>query len=238
MKRQVQISVAIVFVIMIASLLVIVWLTRNLSPSMPTADRIQYLKLYADWAKAILVGFGAALLAVLIPAYLSEARFHFERLKDSRTAYSEAKTGQDYLLLRLSTLDLKDAAALVQRVHVRKHEAELYPELAIHLKRRRIDRTPEQWGDEIYGRLFVVRQLLESKAGEWDSMSIGSRLAFLREAIPAPNLDELAEGSFDFDHWAVLQPSYRLPELKKIFGEKKGAVGHHGHQTKSGKQSS
>jgi len=238
MKRAVKIFLVIVFVIMIASLLVIARLIYNLGPTMPTADRIQYLKLYADWAKAVLVGFGAALLAILIPAYLSEVRFHFERLRDSRTAYSEAKTGQDYLLLRLSTLDLKDAAALVQRVHVRKHEAELYSELAIHLKRRRINRTAEQWGDEIYGRLFIVRQLLESKAGEWDSMSIGSRLKFLREALPAPNLDELAEGSFDFNGWAELKPLDRLPKLIEILGQNKGGAWHHGHRTGDGKQSS
>jgi hypothetical protein len=238
MKLAAKRFLVVIIVIMLGGLLVIAWLTHNLSASMPTADRVQYLKLYADWAKAILVGFGAALLAVLIPAYLSEARFHFERLKDSRTAYSEAKTGQDYLLLRLSTQDLKDAAALVQRVHVRKHEAELYPELAIHLKRRRIDRTPEQWGDELYGRLFIVRQLLESKAGEWDSMSIGSRLALLREALPAPGLDELAEGSFGFDHWADLKPADRLPKLTEILGQGKGAAWHHGHRSNSGKQSS
>src|ERR1700733_12102147 len=80
---------------------------------------------------------------------LCRDRYSFERLRDSRTAYSEAKTGIDYLPLRLCTLDLKAAAAFVQRAHVRKHEAELYPELKLHLKKRGIDKTPEQWGDGI-----------------------------------------------------------------------------------------
>ena len=148
-----------------------------------------------ELSKAVLVGFGAALLGILIPAVLSEARYGFERLRDSRTAYSEAKTSVDYLPLRLCTLDLKAASALVQRAHVRKHEAELYPELRIHLKRRGIDKTPDQWGDELYYRLFSIRELLERHAGEWDSLGPGVRLALLREVVKAPLLEVLVPGA-------------------------------------------
>ena len=162
---------------------------------MPLDDRIQYYKLYVDLAKAVLVGFGAALLGILIPAVFAEARYSFERLRDSRTAYSEAKTGIDYLPLRLCTLDLKAAAAFVQRAHVRKHEAELYPELKFHLKKRGIDKTPEQWGDGIYSQLFDVRELLEAHAGEWDSLRPDARLALLRDVLKAPVKEPLVAGA-------------------------------------------
>ena len=162
---------------------------------MPAGDRIQYYKLYVDLAKAVLVGFGAALLGILIPAVFAEARYSFERLRDSRTAYSEAKTGIDYLPLRLCTLDLKAAAAFVQRAHVRKHEAELYPELKFHLKKRGIDKTPEQWGDGIYSQLFDVRELLEAHAGEWDSLRPDARLALLRDVLKAPVKEPLVAGA-------------------------------------------
>ena len=164
---------------------------------LPIADRIQYYKLYVDLTKAVLVGFGAALLGILIPAVFAEARYSFERLRDSRTAYSEAKTGIDYLPLRLCTLDLKSASALVQRAHVRKHEAELYPELETHLKRRGIRATPEQWGDELYNRLFIVRKLLEEHAGDWDSLSPDARLLLLREVLPAKAREPLVAGALD-----------------------------------------
>jgi hypothetical protein len=167
---------------------------RNSSVT-PVADRIQYYKIYADLAKAVLVGFGAALLGILIPAIFAEARFSFERLRDSRTAYSEAKTSVDYLPLRVCTLDLKAAAALIQRAHVRKHEAELYPELRIHLKRRGITQTADQWGDALYDRLFTVRTLLESRAADWDSLSPNERLAVVRAVLaPAPR-EALAPGT-------------------------------------------
>jgi hypothetical protein len=164
---------------------------------MPVGDRIQYYKLYVDLAKAVLVGFGAALLGILIPAVFAEARYSFERLRDSRTAYSEAKTGIDYLPLRLCTLDLKAAAAFVQRAHVRKHEAELYPELKFHLKKRGINKTPEQWGDGIYSQLFDVRELLEAHAGEWDSLRPEARLALLREVLKAPVKEPLVADAVD-----------------------------------------
>jgi len=195
MKRTAY--VALITTVFVAAALLFLLERSALQQSgvMPVDDRIQYYKLYVDLAKAVLVGFGAALLGILIPAVFAEARYSFERLRDSRTAYSEAKTGIDYLPLRLCTLDLKAAAAFVQRAHVRKHEAELYPELKFHLKKRGIDKTPEQWGDGIYSQLFDVRELLEAHAGEWDSLRPDARLALLREVLKAPVKEPLVAGA-------------------------------------------
>lgn len=167
---------------------------RQYSGVVPVVDRIEYYKLYVDLAKAVFVGFGAALLGILIPAIFAEARFSFERLKESRTAYSEAKTSVDYLPLRICTLDLKGAAALVQRAHVRKHEAELYRELGVHLKRRGITLTPEQWGDALYDRLFTVRMLLELHAADWDSLTAANRLALVRDVLTSRPRETLGAG--------------------------------------------
>src|SRR5436853_487571 len=133
MKRTAFVAlIATVFVTAI-SLLLLERSAHQYSGVVPLANRIEYYKLYVDLAKSVLVGFGAAMLGILIPAVFAEAHYSFERLRDSRTAYSEAKTSVDYLPLRLCTLNLKAAVALVQRAHVRKHEAELYPELTFHL---------------------------------------------------------------------------------------------------------
>jgi hypothetical protein len=195
MKRTAYVALITTVFVAAVSLFLLERSAIQYSGVMPVDDRIQYYKLYVDLAKAVLVGFGAALLGILIPAVFAEARYSFERLRDSRTAYSEAKTGIDYLPLRLCTLDLKAAAAFVQRAHVRKHEAELYPELKFHLKKRGIDKTPEQWGDGIYSQLFDVRELLEAHAGEWDSLRPDGRLALLREVLKAPVKEPLVAGA-------------------------------------------
>ena len=195
MKRTAYVALITTVFVAAVSLFLLERSALQYSGVMPVDDRIQYYKLYADLAKAVLVGFGAALLGILIPAVFAEARYSFERLRDSRTAYSEAKTGIDYLPLRLCTLDLKAAAAFVQRAHVRKHEAELYPELKFHLKKRGINKTPEQWGDGIYSQLFDVRELLEAHAGDWDSLRPDARLALLREVLKTPVKEPLVPGA-------------------------------------------
>lgn len=78
---------------------------------------------------------------------------------------------------------------------MRKHEAELYPELTFHLKKRGIDKTPEQWGDGIYSQLFDVRELLEAHAGDWDSLRPDARLVLLREVLKAPVKEPLVAGA-------------------------------------------
>jgi hypothetical protein len=204
MKRIATVALIATVLIAAIALLLLERSSRQYSGLLPVADRIQYYKLYVDLAKAVLVGFGAALLGILIPAVFAEARYSFERLRDSRSAYSEAKTSIDYLPLCLCTLDLKAAAAAVQKAHVRKHEAELYPELIVHLKRRGIDKTPEQWGDELYGRLFDVRRVLEAHAGTWDSLRPEARLVLLRKVLIAPPREQLVPGAEDLPDTAVL----------------------------------
>jgi hypothetical protein len=146
----------------------------------PSVARVQYYAVYFDVLKAIWVGIAIALL----PVGIGELRQDFERLKESRIAYSEAKTGVDYLSLRVSSLTLKEAAALIQQVHVRKHQAELYEELEFHLRRRGYEGTPVQWGDMLYEELFRVRGLLEANAGQWDKLEPDERLKIVQKEQP------------------------------------------------------
>lgn len=195
MKRKAYLAVGITVLVAGVLLTFLALSAYHHRKIMPVIDRIEYYKLYVDLAEAVLVGFGAALLGILIPVVFTETRLEFERLRDSRTAYSEAKTGVEYLPICLCTLKLKKAAALVQRVHVRKHEADLFPELGMHLKRRGIDKTPDQWGDNLYAKLFTIRELLEAHAGEWDSLTPQERLKLVREAILRPKMAKLVKGA-------------------------------------------
>jgi hypothetical protein len=181
-----------------AAMLTVLWhvVTRSI-PSLPPSERLEYYKLCAKVFEAILVGFVAALIGILIPAIFAEARASFERLRDSRVAYSEAKTAGDYIAIRLSTLDLKGAAALLQRAHISKHLAELYPELGRHLKRRGINKTPAQWGDRLYSQYFDIREVLEDNAHAWDAMSPPERLDLIRYVVPSPKKERLVPGTLD-----------------------------------------
>jgi len=215
--KRIAISALVATILVLVIGLFVIWhKAANIDSTLPIQDRIQYLKLYLDLAKALGVGLGAALLSILLPAFFAEARYQFERLKDSRTAYGEAKTGIEYLPLRICALDLNAAAALMQQEHIKKHKAELYAELKMHLKHRKINRTPGQWGDEIYGRLFLIRNFLESHANVWDSRSPGERLTMLRKVLKAPEMESLENGSFGVPDWEChSSPEERFALLKK-----------------------
>jgi hypothetical protein len=195
MKRMAWIALGLTVLIEVGMLAVLQHFVVHTIPIMPEAERLAYFKLAFEIFKAILVGFGAATLGILIPSVLTEARSSFERLKDSRIAYSEAKTAGDYAAARLCSLTLGDAVDLLQRAHVSKHTAELYPELKEHLKRRGILKTPAQWGDGLYNQYFTLRVLLEEHAAEWDNLRPFQRLRLIREVVPSPPKEPLVAGA-------------------------------------------
>lgn len=136
---------------------------------------------------------GGGLFVALLTLYVQRQHYKFDRLKESRRAYSEAKTGVDYLELRLASLNLADAAALLQQTHVTKHMAELYPEIETYLRRRGIRKGAADWGDELYYRLAAARVILEQHAQQWDSMGPAQRLQILRKDLNRIAARELRE---------------------------------------------
>ncbi len=157
----------------------------------PDTQRLAYLKLYAEILKAVILGVVVALASILIPAIYSESGESFARLKESKRLYSRAKTGLDYLPIQLSLLPVKEAAALIQRVHTYKHQAEMYEELPQHLKKRFDDgsplQDPDNWGDRIYLKLFQMRLVLEHHVSDWDRMRPARRLQLLLAVKPSNN---------------------------------------------------
>ena len=185
MKAKTALRWAIWFIaLLIIFTAIAIFLLESHQSTIGRAERLPFYKLYLDALKAILISGLVALASVLIPAIISQANADFRKLKESRTAYSNAKTGVDYLPLRLSSLSLPEAAAHIQQMHVYKHHAELYEELKDHLKRRHIPGGPEQWGDAMYDKLFAVRQVLEAHSGEWDALKPDARLKLLLNAVP------------------------------------------------------
>jgi cyanate permease len=162
-------------------------------PNVSAAARLSYYQLYADALKAIIVGFGVALVGVLLPAILAETRSRFDRLKESRLAYSQAKTGVEYLALRLCAMSLADAGAHIQSVHVFKHQALLYDELNVWLARRYSRRysshselkDPVVWGESLYVKIFAMKAVLEDHADTWDTLTPDARITLLLAGRPS-----------------------------------------------------
>jgi len=153
------------------------WRERNSSP----AERLEYSKLYLEAFKVITISFFVALLGILIPASLREARYRFQKMKESRIAYSKAKTGVAYLPLQLCSLGFIEAAALIQQVHFEKHQAELYEQdLKKYVKHLGVD--PQQWGAAHYDRLSAYRTVLEDHVSDWDSSTSSERIQLLLES--------------------------------------------------------
>jgi hypothetical protein len=164
---------------------------------------LQRCKLALDVLKLAVVGFLIALLGILIPKGFSEARYKFEKQKEARIAFSRAKTGVDYLSLRLAVVPLQEAAALIQQLHVWKHRAELYPqEVSDFLRGRKEGLTPKQWADLQYEQLHAVRDALERSADAWNKMSKSKRIAVLHKA----QLDGIAVWEKDTGLKLVAQP--------------------------------
>jgi hypothetical protein len=183
-RRALRLTIAGAIVLLIIAIGCVALLER----ARPDPSRVDYYKLYVDIFKIILAGFLVAMLGVLIPAVTAEARYDFERLKASRVAYSRAKTGVDYLKLRIASMKLAEASAQVQEVHFHKHKAELYDELQLHLDRRyptemRMD--VDKWDEMMYQKLFLIREVLEKEAEHWDGMKPTERIKLISTYLPS-----------------------------------------------------
>jgi hypothetical protein len=178
-----KITICVSIALAIGLMLFVRWCEENTSP--------EFAKLYLDAFKIVVVGGGVALLGILIPAVFAEARHAFEKLKESRIAYSKAKTGVDYLPIELCTQSLDEAASHVKKIHVWKHQAELYEELAGHLKNKpKYGEMPAEerraaWGNDKYDQLYAIRVLLEKHAHEWDKLEPHARLKLLLAVQPS-----------------------------------------------------
>lgn len=138
------------------------------------------MQFYYDIFKTLLVSFVVAVLVVVIPHSLNEAKYRLERLRESRRAYSEAHTGFTYLEYRLAVLDYGAAIALIEDIHVKKHMAETYDELATHLSRK--GEAVKDWSDRIAGKLDRLTKEIGSDYERWTASTPQERLAKLLRA--------------------------------------------------------
>lgn len=149
-----------------------------------------FFHLAVDVYKSFFVGAAVALVGTLLPLMFRDARESFEQLKTARLAYSEAKTGLDYLHLMLSSMALRETIEFLHRVHLQKHVAELYPELAMILQDGKSGALPptqrvREWSEKRFHTLVAARLTLEECADRWDAMTRSARRAELRARAPS-----------------------------------------------------
>jgi hypothetical protein len=185
MRKTASVSLFVVLCVAAVLIYVAVEITHMLETLQPGADEMDRLDFELDMFKAILAGFVVSMLGILIPAVAIEARDRFEQRKQSRVAYSEAKTSVDYLKIKLSAANLAEAATALQMAHFHKHQAELYDDLPEWLKKRfGYDMTPLMWDEMMYGRLFCARKVVEDNAYRWDRLGPRERIDLLSSALP------------------------------------------------------
>jgi len=159
-----------------AAIVMYVWVTH------PATDIAQQ-RLYLDAYKTIGIGFLVALLGTIIPNLILESRDNFARAKESRIAYSHAKTSVIYLPGTLAVLEYGEAMAMLQESHRKLHLAETYgKELSDYLKWYG---DKAVWTDQTYWELTAVRVLLQSQADRWKSQSTGERTMMVDRALTA-----------------------------------------------------
>jgi hypothetical protein len=184
-RNTARISLIVVLVATAALVLAAAAVTIALEFARPHVDRMAQLNFELDLFKTVLAGFVIGALGILIPAVAIETRQRFEQRKESRAAYSKAKTDIDYLKLHLATAHFEKATALVQDAHYAKHQAQLYDDFPEWLDKRYDGQmTPDDWDKMMYARLFRTREILEKNAGSWDGLKPDARIDLLASALP------------------------------------------------------
>ena len=131
------------------------WLPFN-----PPSDedlRIKYLEQYIKLMQLIVVVFVSA----IIPNLISQARYRFEQYKESRLAYSRAKTAVVYLQDKvLNVDDLEKAFLLVEKAHRDLHFAETFENMIIKQGYLGWFDNPKLWITYNYWRIAAVAEVL------------------------------------------------------------------------------
>lgn len=187
MRNVASRGLAAAIIIAVILIAIGVLITIVIAQNPVSKDVIELYKFELEMFKVILAGVIVAILGILIPAVVTESRNRFEQRKESRIAYSAAKTTIDYLKLRLSTASLAEATTAIQQAHFNKHIAELFDDFPLWLKKRyepSAAMTAEKWDEMMYRRLFETRKILENNAPTWDLLWPQERMRLLDPVLP------------------------------------------------------
>jgi hypothetical protein len=159
----------IALVAIVLTLSAIGWMISNF-PIPPEATlRVPYLVPYVSFMQVIVVGVVVTLVSVVVPLMLPEARDRFEQYKESRQAYSRAKTAVIYLPDRVvANVDREKAFVLVEEAHREIHLAETFEEVIIAKGYLKWFANPGLWILYNYWQIVAVAEVL--RHSDWSAV--------------------------------------------------------------------
>jgi hypothetical protein len=161
--------------------LAFLWLWVQFPPSPQETLRVQYLAQYVAVVQVIAVGVVVTLVSVIIPLMLPEARDRFERYKESRQAYSRAKTAVIYLPDRVAHVDREKAFLLVEEAHREIHLAETFGDVIIEKGYLNWFGNPDLWLFYNYWQVVAVAEVLRKT--DWSATNRDLLKQRLRDAL-------------------------------------------------------
>jgi hypothetical protein len=152
------------------------WFPRKFPPPGPDSpQQAAYIKEYVGFIQVIAVGVLVALVSALIPAVISDARDRFERYKESRRAYSRAKTAVIYLPDKvLASENQGSALQLVEAAHRQLHFAETFQQDIIERGYLNWFGNPRLWILYNYWQIAAVAKVVQQI--DWNSPGSKERL--------------------------------------------------------------
>lgn len=130
---------------------------------------------------AIGIGFLVTLMGTIIPNLIQEGRDKFERAKESRSAYSQAKISVIYLPGKLAVMSYGKAMSTLEKCHQKLHIAEAYgKELDEYLSWYG---NKHIWSELIYWKLTIARTILQTHADQWQEKSLSEKTCMIANAL-------------------------------------------------------
>jgi hypothetical protein len=151
------------------------WVQHTFPLPLPATNpaRLQYFEQYIRVIGIVTAGVTVALLTAILPLILPEARDRYERYKESREAYSRAKTAAIYLPDRVVGTDREKAFDLVQEAHRALHLAETFEDIIIQKGYLDWFDNPRLWILYNYWQIVAVAEVLRSvhtRAPRWTTV--------------------------------------------------------------------
>lgn len=130
--------------------------------------RVKYLEQYIEFIRITVVGVILILISSIIstiPHIISQARDTFQQYKESRKAYSRAKTAVLYLPDKVVNADnRKQAFLLVEKAHKELHFAETFKEMIISQGYLEWFGNPKLWILYNYWQIVAVAKVLRRES--------------------------------------------------------------------------
>lgn len=156
---RVVLGVALAIVVPTCGLFI--WLQLQFPPSEEKPVSVRYLEQYVEVLDVVAAGVLVGIVTVIIPLLIPEARDRFERYKESRRAYSRAKTAVIYLPDRVANAgDTKEAMRLVEQAHRELHYAETFEQVIIGRGYLDWFANPALWLKFNYWKIFAIASVL------------------------------------------------------------------------------